>query len=133
MTSHIYDSGITTALNAFGALLNSGTLKIYTGSQPAVDVAPTGTLLVTLTFGSTAFAAAAASGAGGTMTANAITAGTAANTGTAGYFALVSSGSVVLATGACATSGVELNFNTVNITIGDTVSVTSFAVTMAQP
>lgn len=134
MTSHIYDSGITTALNSFGALLNSGgTLKIYTGAQPAVDGALTGTLLVTIAFGATAFASATASGSGGSMTANSMTAGTAGATGTAGYFALVSSSAVTIATGACGTSGAELNLNTTSITVGDTVSVTSFTVTQSQP
>lgn len=134
MTSHIYDAGVIGALNAFGALLNSGTMKIYSGSQPAVDGAVTGTLLATLTFGATAFATATASGSGGTMSANAITSGVASNTGTAGYFALVESGGVtIVATGACGTTGAELNLNTTAISSGDTVSCSSFSVTMAQP
>ena len=94
MTSHIYDTGVTAALNNFGTLLNSGFMKIYTGAQPAVDGALTGVLLATLTFGATAFAAASASGSGGTMNANAITSGVAANTGTAGYFVLQKSDGV---------------------------------------
>lgn len=133
MTSHVYDTGITTAMNAYGALLNGGTLKIYTGAQPAVDGAITGTLLATLTLNATAFASATASGSGGTMNANAITAGTAVATGTAGYFALISSGAATISTGACGTSGQELNLNTTSITLGDTVSVTSYSVTMGQP
>lgn len=133
MTSHVYDTGITTALNNFGTLLNNGTLKVYTGAQPAVDGAITGTLLATVNFGATAFASATASGSGGNMAANAMTAGTAVATGTAGYFGLFQSGGGTVATGACGTSGAELNLNTTAITLGDTVSVTSFSVTMAQP
>jgi len=133
MTSHVYDTGITTALNNFGTLLNNGTLKVYTGAQPAVDGAITGTLLATVNFGATAFAAATASGSGGSMAANAMTAGTAVATGTAGYFTLYENGGTTVATGACGTSGAELNLNTTAITLGDTVSVTSFTVTMAQP
>src|SRR5579863_7811351 len=109
MVAFIYNPGAEAALNAFGALLNSGTIQIYTGSQPAVNGAVTGTLLVTLTFGSTAFASATASGGTATMTANSITGGTAGNTGTAGYFALVNNSSVVEATGTCGTSGADLN------------------------
>src|SRR6516165_7461023 len=106
MTSHIYDAGVIAALNNFGTLLNSGFIKIYTGAQPAVDGALTGVLLATLTFGATAFATATASGSGGTMNANAIISGTAANTGTAGYFVLQeSNGTTYVATGACGTSG----------------------------
>ena len=134
MTSHVYDTGITTALNNFGTLLNSGFLKIFTGSQPAVDGALTGTLLVTLNLGATAFAAATASGAGGNMNANAISSGTAGNSGTAGYFALVKSdNTTTVATGAVSTSGAELNLSTTTINSGNVISVSSFAVTMAQP
>jgi hypothetical protein len=134
MTSHVYDTGITTAMNAFGALLNSGFLKVYTGAQPAVDAALTGIQLASLSLSATAFAAAAASGTGGSMTANSITAATASNTGTAGYFALIKSdNTTVVATGACATSSAELNFNTTSISSGDTISVSSFSVTQAQP
>ena len=134
MTSHIYDAGVIAALNNFGTLLNSGFIKIYTGAQPAVDGALTGVLLATLTFGATAFATATASGSGGTMNANAISSGTAANTGTAGYFVLQeSNGTTNVATGACGTSGQELNLNTTSISAGDTVSCSAFSVTMAQP
>lgn len=128
----IYDPGAEAALNAFGALLNSGTIKIYTGAQPAVNGAVTGTLLATLTFGATAFAGATAGGGTATMTANAITSGTAGNTGTAGYFALVSSGSVVEATGTCGTSGSDLNLNTTAIVSGNTVSISSFVVSLVE-
>lgn len=134
MTSHVYDVGITTALNNFGALLNSGFLRIYTGAQPAVDGAISGTLLVQLTFGATAFSAATAAGAGGSMSANAISSGTAGNSGTAGYFALVKTdGTTVVGTGAVGTSGAELNLSTTTINSGNVISVSSFVVTMAQP
>lgn len=119
-------------MNAFGALLNSGTIKIYTGAQPAVNGAVTGTLLATLTFGATAFASATAGGGTATMTANSITSGTAGNTGTAGYFALVSSGSVVEATGTVGTSGSDLNLNTTAIVSGNTVAITSFVVSLVE-
>jgi len=134
MTSHIYDTGITTALNAYGALMNSGFLKVYTGAQPAVDAGVTGTLLASLSMSATAFQTAGAAGSGGSMTANTITAATAGATGTAGYFALFKSdNATVVSTGACATSAAELNFNTTSISAGDTVSVSSFVVTQAQP
>ena len=113
------------AVNAVCALLNSGTIKIYTGSQPAEDGSITGTLLATLTFGSTAFG----SSSGGTATANAITSGTAGNTGTAGYFALEESGGTVVATGTCGTSGCDLNLNSTSISSGATVSCSSFTIT----
>lgn len=113
------------AVNAVAVLLNSGTIKIYTGAQPAENGAVTGTLLVTLTFGATAFGASS----GGTATANAIANGTAAATGTAGYFALVKSdGTTVVATGLCGTSGSDMNLNSTSISSGATVSCSSFTI-----
>lgn len=115
------------AVNAVCALLDSGTIQIYTGDQPSLDDSLTGTLLATMTFDSTAFG----SSSGGTATANTITSGTAAASGTAGYFALVESdGSTVVGTGTCgATSGYDLNLNSTSISEGATVSCSSFTIT----
>jgi hypothetical protein len=113
------------AVNAVATLLNSGFMRIYTGAQPALNVAVTGTLIVTLTFGATAFAASS----GGTATANAITSGTASSTNTAGYFALVESGgSVVVATGTCGTASTDLVMNSTSITNSSNVSCSSFTI-----
>jgi len=128
-----YDASDIAAVNAFTALLNSGFLKIYTGAQPALDGAVTGTLLVTLTFSATAFATATASGGTVTATANAITSGTAGNKGTAGYFALVKSdNSTVVATGTVGTSGCNLNGPSTSITASSNVSCSSFQITQLQ-
>jgi hypothetical protein len=128
-----YDAAVNAAVNAVAALLNSGFIKVYSGSQPAVDGSVTGTLLVTMTFGATAFGSSSASGSGATATANSITSGTAAATNTAGYFALVKSdGTTVVGTGSCGTSGADLNFNTTSIVSGATVSCSSFTITMPQ-
>jgi|SRR5580698_1176571 hypothetical protein len=128
-----YDVTVIAAVNAACVLLNSGFIKIYTGSQPALDGSVTGTLLATLTFSSTAFATATASGGTVTATANSITSGTAGNTGTAGYFALVESGgSTVVATGSVGTSGADMNLNSLSISSGATVSCSSFTITEAQ-
>lgn len=128
-----YDVAVNAAVNAVTALLNSGFIKVYSGSQPAVDAAVTGTLLATMTFGATAFGSSSASGSGATATANAITSGTAGNTGTAGYFALVKSdNTTVVGTGSVGTSGADLNFNTLSIVSGANVSCSAFTVTMPQ-
>ena len=114
------------AMTALGALLNSGTIKIYTGTQPALNVGVTGTLLATMTFSATAFAASS----GAVITANTITAGTAVATGTAGYFALVESGgSTVVGTGTCGTATSDLILNSTSITSGASVSCSSFTIT----
>ena len=113
------------AVDAVAATLNSGFIKVYTGTQPSLNAALTGTLLATMTFGSTAFGASS----GGTATANAITSGTAGNTGTAGYFALVKSdGTTVVSTGSVGTSGADLNLATLSIVSGATVGCSSFTI-----
>jgi hypothetical protein len=117
-----YDAAVT----AVCTLLNGGTIKIYQGSQPALNGSVTGTLLATLTFSSPAFGASS----GGTATANAITNGTAGNTGTAQFFALAESGGTVVGTGTCgATSGFDLNLNSTSVTAGAAVSCSGFTVT----
>ena len=128
----VYDASTEAMINAFTALLNNGFIEVYTGSQPSVDGSLSGTLLATMTFGATAFANATASGSGGSAAANTITGGTAGNSGTAGYFALVTSGSATVGTGSVGTSGADLNFNTLAIVSGALVSCTAFAVTMPQ-
>ena len=128
-----YDATDIAAVNAFTALLNNGFLKIYTGAQPALNGAVTGTLLVTLTFGATAFGTATAGAGTVTATANAITSGTAGNTGTAGYFALVKSdNSTVVATGTVGTSGCNLNGTSTSITASSNVTCSSFQITQLQ-
>lgn len=132
------DTAVIADVDAITALLNSGTLKIYTGSQPAdANSSITGTLLATLTFGSTAFVApAVASGSAGsrivTATANTITSGTAGNTGTAGYFVLEESGGTVIAMGSVGTTGCDLNLNTTSIVSGVSVACSSFTITQVE-
>jgi hypothetical protein len=120
-----YDAAVNAVTGNASNTLNSGLIKIYTGSQPALNGAITGTLLATLTLNATAFGASS----GGTATANSITSGTAGNTGTAAYFALETSGGTVVGTGLCATSGSDLNLNTTSIVSGATVSCSSFTIT----
>jgi hypothetical protein len=128
-----YDASVIAAVNAFTALLNSGFIKIYSGAQPALNAAASGTLLATMTFSATAFPTSVAAGGTVTATANAITSGTAGNTAAAGYFALVKSdNSTIVATGSVGTSGADLNLNTLSITSGNTVSCSSFLVTMLE-
>lgn len=127
-----YDATVEAAVNAAAARLNSGFIEIYTGAQPALNGSLTGTLLVTLTFGATAFAGSTAAGGLVTATANAITSGTAGNTGTAGYHALLTSGSAVVATGSVGTSGADLNLSSLTITSGGTVSCSAYTITQPE-
>lgn len=111
-------------------------LDVRTGAQPAdPDTAATGTLLGTLTFSDPAFGTATDGNPGGLLTASAITQDSSADaTGTAGYFRIRATGTGAddVADGECGTSGADLNFNTVSITSGSAVSITSLTVTMRE-
>ena len=109
----------------------SGSLRFYDGTPPAsANAALSGnTLLATLACSAT-FAAAAS---GGVLTANAISSATAAATGTASFFRLLRpDGTTVVLQGTVNTSGADLNLNSVAITSGGTVSVSSFVLTEAN-
>jgi hypothetical protein len=108
----------------------AGSLKVYTGAQPAdADTAPTGTLLVTITLAATAFGSANASGqaalAGTPRSAAAVAAGT------AGWFRIVSGGgsNVVDGTASMSGGGGELVLDNTNIAVGQTESVSSLTYT----
>ena len=107
---------------------SAATIQIRSGAQPAtVDTAASGTLLATLTCSATAFGAAT----GGVATAAAITSDTnAAATGTAGYFRALDGAGTAVIDGDVGTAGSSMNLNTTSITIGGTVAVTSWTVTM---
>ena len=123
---------IKTNLDATAGDLDSGYLDIYSGAQPAVDGALSGTRLARMTFAASAFGASAASGGTVTATAAAITPDSSAVAGTAGYMAVVESdGTTAVATGSVGTSGADLNLSSLTIAGGATVSCSSF--TLNQP
>lgn len=120
------------AADAVCALLNSGYLRIYDGSQPTDADTAIGAqvLLAELRFNATAFGGAASAVA----TANAITSDSSADaTGTAAWFrALKSDGTTVIFDGSVGTSGANLNLNSVAISAGAAVSVSSFTFTQSK-
>lgn len=129
---NLSDTAAETEANALAPLMNSGTIELYTGTQPAnANTALSGnTLLATLTFGSPAFGSAAS---GGIITANAITSGTAVATGTATFARIYKSdGTTVVMDATVGTSGAGLNLNTTSIVTGGLVSVTSFTHTVTE-
>lgn len=96
----------------------SGDILIYTAAF--------GTLLAELTFSNPAFGAASS----GVVTANSITDDTSANaTGTAAVCRIRDRDNGTVVEGTVGTSGADLNLNTVSITSGDTVSITSATIT----
>lgn len=106
-----------------------GTIKIYTGSQPASanDVVGGATLLATFNLLDPAFSAASS----GTCTLNGTplsTTGAAA--GTAGWFRCETSTPGTVFDGSVGTSGQQLNLNTTTISVGVSVQITSGSITM---
>jgi hypothetical protein len=103
-------------------------LKIYSGTVPATADTALGAqvLLATLTLANTPFGAASA----GVKTAGAIASDTnAANTGTAAFFRLTTSGGTVVAQGTVGTSGTDAIINTTAISAGATVACSALAFT----
>lgn len=132
------DAAAKAAVDAMVALLNSGTLEIYDGTQPtdANTAITTQNLLGTFTFGSTAFAASVASGTApnrsAVATANSISNVNASATGTATWFRAKRSsanGSGAIMDGTAGTSGTDLIMTDVSLTSGETMSVASLTVT----
>lgn len=126
--------------DAFDAVVNVGgavaSIRILTTPRPAdPDTAETGTLLAELLMNAVAFGAAADGDPGGELTAAGIGDATAGNTGTAAYFRIRNDNSGSpddVADGEIGTSGADLNLNTLEITSGSTVSITSMIVTMPE-
>jgi hypothetical protein len=118
--------------NSINALLNNGTLRFYSGTEPATpETALSGnTLLAQLTLGATAFAAASA----GAIAANAIGQDVSADaTGTATFWRMLASdGTTVHLQGTVNTSGADINVNSTAFQSGATVSCSAFTWTIPQ-
>ncbi len=109
----------------------SATIKIYTGSAPTNADTAIGAqvLLVTLTC-----AATFGTSTSGVLTLGSITSGTAVATGTAGWARVATSGGTTICDlTSVGTSGSDINLNTVSITTGGTVSITSGTITETYP
>jgi hypothetical protein len=132
LNSQLSDTGANAALNALTALLNGGFMKFYSGTQPANANSPLSgnTLLATLGFGTPAFAPSVA----GVAAANSISPeASAPNSGTATWYRLYKSdGTTVVCDGSIGTSGCNINVNSQNVVAGQSVSVTSFTLTLPE-
>jgi hypothetical protein len=127
------NTAVSTKADAMLALLNSGYLKIYSGSQPADANSGIGgaTLLATLRFSATAFG----SSVNGVATANAITPDTTTVVGgtAAWYRMLKSDGTTVVMDGSVGAGGTfDLVLNTVTLVTGAEVSVSSLTYTESE-
>lgn len=116
-------AAITTAIGT------SGLLRIYSGTRPATGGTET-TLLAQLALSAT-FAPAPS---GGVLTASAISNDTSADaTGTATWARLCTSAGVAVVDMSVATSGSDLNFDSVSIVAGGVVAVSSLVITDGTP
>lgn len=104
---------------------SSGLLRIFSGTRPATGGAET-TKLAELALSATAAPAAS----GGVLTFSSISDDTSADaTGTASWARFTTSGGGAVVDMDVATSGSDLNFDSVSFVAGGTVSVTSFTIT----
>lgn len=122
------NASVSAEADAVCARLNGGSLRIYSGAQPADADAPIvdQVLLAELRFGSPAFASAV----DGVAAAHAITAATAATSGDPAWFRTVTSdGNGVGFDGSVGTSDCDLNLSTTAIVANAEVSVSAMTYT----
>ncbi len=128
-------NALTASLNAMSTRLQSGVVRIYTGSQPATpQTAASGTQLAELTLNASAGSVATYNTDNARYTAAAITADTDAdNTGTAGWFRVFRTGGFTSAyvefDGAV---GSEMTLNSNDIVQHGTVSITAMTYTLSM-
>lgn len=106
----------------------AATIKIYTGAKPAPDAAPTGTLLLTFTMETTAFAAATTP----LTVANIPKSATGAANGTAGWFRMSDETGDSVLDGTCGATGSneDIELSTTSITVGLVVNLTAGTITV---
>lgn len=133
---------------ARGMLKNTGTtfadatdagtaavIEIYNGTAPAdADATESNTLLASLTCAATAFSGDSDGNPGGVLTFGTITQDSSADaTGTASHFRIkTQTGGTVICQGSVGTATTDLVLNTVSITSGSAVSITSGTVTLPE-
>lgn len=132
MAIRLHTTARNAATNAVVGLIDAGsgagTIKVYSGSQPAAATdAATGTLLATVTLGDPAFGAASAGAATGVDPASV----NATSTGTAGWFRVAdSTGATVLDGNVTVTgAGGDMQLSSTSLTSGGAVDITSLSYT----
>ena len=101
----------------------AATIRVYTGTKPSPDSAPSGTLLLTFTLETTAFSAPTTP----LTIANLPKAATGGGTGTAGWFRLSDESGDQVLDGTCGAdgSGADIELSTTSITPGLVVNLTA--------
>lgn len=126
------DQAVNAEADALALLAVLGTIRLYDGTQPATaDTTISGqNLLAELTFGAPAFGASVS----GILTANPITLDSAADmSGDAAWFRVSQTGTdFPLWDGSVGVSGCDMNLNSITITSGLPVTVSSFVHTIPK-
>jgi hypothetical protein len=142
-TAFFDDVVVEELLDGFNEIMRGSKINVYTGAQPTTaNDAATGTLLFTITKGGdgvTGLEWTAASGGATAKPAGDTWAGTAINSGTAGWFRCYEEGDEPSAAnttnarfdGAVATAGAQINMTSTTIAAGAVQTVSSF--TYTQP
>jgi hypothetical protein len=127
MPLRMADASVNAEANALNAQVNGGKLQIYDGTQPATaDTAvTTQNKLAEFTLPNPVFGSASA----GAVTANAVTNTTGLFAATATWYRVLSSADVKEWDGE---AGVQLTLNSYAITVGATISVTSWTHTIPK-
>ena len=127
MPLRMADASVNAEANALNAEVNGGKLQIYDGSQPATaDTAiTTQNKLAEFTLPNPCFGAAAA----GVVTANAVTNTTGLFASTATWYRVLKSDNTKEWDGEV---GVQMTLNSAAITVGATVSITSWTHTVTK-
>ena len=132
---NISEAASEAMLDLFAALFDGGTLEVRTGTRPTnVAATVTGTLLGTLIFDAAAFGASTTTANIATAVAAAMTADTTADaTGTIGYCRGKASGGAAIADFTVGTtgSGADIEFDTLSVVAGGTITITGFDLTLA--
>ncbi|MTK11609.1 MAG: hypothetical protein F8N39_05810 [Clostridiaceae bacterium] len=125
---HVSFTAANAQATALSALCNSGFIDIFSTAQPATpETAPGGTALATLQFGATAFGAPV----NGVLTANAISGVTIVNSGTAVWFRVTKSDHTTpVFDGSCGTSAADMVINSVALSSGASLTVSSLTYTV---
>jgi hypothetical protein len=131
LNPHYLQANRNTFLDAITSSIGaSGFLRIYDGTQPTNVATALGAQVKLAELALSATFAPAASA--GVLTASAITADASADaTGTASWGTLTTSGGTRIVDFSVGTSGADLNLNSVAITVGANVAVTSLTITFA--
>ena len=128
MTLAIDDTIRNAMMDAISAAIDAGAtgglIRFYNGAQPVKGGTVT-TLLGTVTFAATSYNGAVA----GAMTANAIVPGVGVGDADATWFRVVDSNLVFVMDGTVGVSGADINLNTITISTGIDIDVTSSVLT----